>query len=274
MVQVRRSYADTSIGQIHYRSSKPHGSKSRNESPSAGPLLMLHMSPASSLVYERLMEVLGESRLCIAPDTPGYGNSDSTPDVPTIEQFADVMVEFLDSLGITEPVDLMGYHTGSMTSIAIADRYPDRVRKIVMVSAPIFTQEDLDRFATIYSEEPLWTEDGERLLALWKWFVEFFKVGEVNTVADAGRIFYERLSGREKYWWGHHAAFAFDLASAITRVEKPILVINPGDDLPVFTRRADGLLVNGVIEEHPEWTHGFMDADSREAAAVIERFLN
>lgn len=269
MVHVRRAYADTSIGQIHYRIAKPNSG-----SPSAVPLLMLHMSPASSLVYERLMQVLGESRLCFAPDTPGYGNSDSTPDVPTIEQFADVMIEFLDALGLTEPVDVMGYHTGSMTSISLADRYPDRIRRIVMVSAPIFTEEDLQRFATIYSEEPLWTEDGERLLALWKWFVEFFKVGEVNSVADAGRIFYERLSGREKYWWGHHAAFAFDLQSAITRVQHPILVLNPGDDLPEFTRRAEDLLVNGTIDEHPEWTHGFMDSHSTYAAKVINQFLN
>ena len=59
----------------------------------------------------------------------------------------------------------------------------------------------------------------------------------------------------------------------MTRVQHPTLVINPGDDLPVFTRRAEGLLVNGVIDEHPEWTHGFMDSRSAEAANAIESFL-
>ena len=268
MVTVRRNYADVSIGQIHYRYTIPPANAPEP------PLLMLHMSPASSLVYERLMGVVGESRQCIAPDTPGYGNSDAPPHVPSIELYADLMIELLDSLGITEPVDVMGYHTGSMTATSLADRYPNRIRKLVLVSAPIFNEQDLERFAQVYSEEPLWTEDGERLLSLWQWFVEFFKVGEVNTVADAGRIFYERLSGRDKYWWGHHAAFRFDLKSALQRVQHPIMVINPGDDLPEFTRRATPLLAQGTIQEHPEWTHGFMDSHSVDAAKVVGNYLD
>lgn len=268
MAYVRRGYADVSVGQLHYRSAVP------SPTTTATPLLMLHMSPASSLVYQQLMGVLGDTRLCIAPDTPGYGNSDAPPNVPTIETYADHMIELLDSLGIREPVDVMGYHTGSMTSVSLADRYPNRIRRVILVSAPVFDVPDIERFARVYSEEPLWTEDGERLLALWQWFVGFFKVGEVNTVAQAGRIFYERLSGRENYWWGHHAAFRFDLKSALTRVQHPMLVLNPADDLPDYTRRAESLIQNGTIEEHPEWTHGFMDSHTQAAAGVIRNYLN
>jgi pimeloyl-ACP methyl ester carboxylesterase len=268
MVNVRRSYADVSTGQIHFRSAAPE------QESLAAPLLMLHMSPASGLIYEQLMGVLGNTRWCIAPDTPGYGNSDAPHQVPTIETYADLMIELLDSLGIKEPVDLMGYHTGSMTSVSLADRYPTRIRKLILVSAPIFDELDLERFAQVYSEDPLWTENGERLLALWQWFVGFFKVGEVNTVAQAGRIFYERLSGRENYWWGHHAAFEFDLKSAIMRVQHPTLVLNPADDLPEFTRRAEPLIRNGSIQEHPEWTHGFLDSHTQAAAGVILNYLN
>lgn len=267
MVNVQRSYTDISIGQLHYRSALP-------TSATAPPLLMLHMSPASGLVYENLMSVVGESRWCIAPDTPGYGNSDAPPVVPTIETYADLMIELLDSLDIKERVDVMGYHTGSMTSVSLADRYPSRIGKVILVSAPIFDEQDLKKFARVYSEEPLWTQEGERLLAQWQWFVGFFNVGSENTVAQAGRIFYERLSGREKYWWGHHAAFQFDLKSALTRVHHPIMVINPADDLPEFTRRAAPLIHNGWIQEHPEWTHGFMDSHTQAAAEVMTIYLN
>jgi pimeloyl-ACP methyl ester carboxylesterase len=267
MVTVRREYADVSIGQIHYRSAMP-------ANVSAPPLLMLHMSPASGLVYENLMGAVGESRWCIAPDTPGYGNSDAPLAIPTIETYADLMIELLDSLDIKEPVDVMGYHTGSMTSVSLSDRHPGRIRRVILVSTPIFDEQDLEKFAQVYSEEPLWTQDGERLLSLWQWFVGFFKVGEVNTVAQGGRIFYERLSGREKYWWGHHAAFQFDLRSALARVQQPIMVINPADDLPEYTRRAAPLIHNGRIHEHPEWTHGFMDSHTQDAAEVINNYLN
>ena len=43
------------------------------------------------------------------------------------------------------------------------------------------------------------TADGERLLEAWRWFMTFFRVGTANTVEDAARIFYERLSGRERH---------------------------------------------------------------------------
>lgn len=267
MIDVRRNYTDISIGQIHFRSAMP-------SNVTTSPLLMLHMSPATSLVYENLMKVVGQSRWCIAPDTPGYGNSDAPVNVPTIEAYADLMIEVLDSLGLKEPVDVMGYHTGSLTSVSLADRYPTRIHKVILVSAPIFSDPDLEKFAQVYSEEPLWTQEGERLLAQWQWFVRFFKVGEANTVAQAGRIFYERLSGREKYWWGHHAAFQFDMKSALSRVQHPIMVINPADDLPEHTRRAVSLIQNGWIQEHPEWTHGFMDSHTQDAAEVITHYLN
>ena len=51
MVNVRRSYADVSTGQIHFRSAAPE------QESLAAPLLMLHMSPASGLIYEQLMGV-------------------------------------------------------------------------------------------------------------------------------------------------------------------------------------------------------------------------
>ena len=49
------------------------------------------------------------------------------------------MITFLDSIGL-ERVDVMGYHTGSLTSADLAMRYPDRIRKVVMISAPIFDE--------------------------------------------------------------------------------------------------------------------------------------
>lgn len=265
---VTRHYATAVTGQVHYRRAEPDRLAERP------PLLMLHMSPASSLIYERFMVVMGRDRMCIAPDTPGYGNSDAPAAPPVIADYADAMVSVLDDLRIDGPLDVMGYHTGSMTAIELADRYPDRIRRVVIVSAPIFTQEELERFHSIYSTDPIWTPDGERLLALWHWFVEFFRVGTVNTVADAGRIFYERLSGREHYWYGHNAAFQYAFADTLSRVRQKILVLNPDDDLAAMTPRAEGLMLDGSIMDLPDFTHGFLDTHSEEVAAIVRSFLD
>jgi pimeloyl-ACP methyl ester carboxylesterase len=264
----KRAYADTSIGQIHYRYVRP-------ETPTPlPPLLMLHMSPASSLIYENFMNLMGQSRVCIAPDTPGYGNSDSHESPPRIEDYAAVMLELVANLKLAQPIDVMGYHTGSMTAVAMANQAPETVRKLVLVSAPIFTSEELTHFDQIYSTDSIWTSDGDRLLSLWKWFVEFFQVGSVNTVEAAGRIFYERLSGRERYWWGHHAAFEYEFAAALERVQQPILVLNPNDDLVTMTPRAESIMRNGRIQNFPHLTHGFLDSHPTDVIPILQDFLD
>ncbi len=264
----RRAYIDASIGQIHYRYVMP-------EMPTAlPPLLLLHMSPASSLIYENFMNVMGQSRVCIAPDTPGYGNSDSHGNPPTIEDFAKVMLELVKNLDLDQPVDVMGYHTGTMTAVAMANQETSVIRKLILVSAPIFTAEELERFDQIYSTDSIWTVDGEKLLSLWKWFVDFFQVGTVNTVEGAGRIFYERLSGRERYWWGHHAAFQYDFATALSTIEQPVLILNPNDDLVTMTPRAANIVRNGRIQDLPNMTHGFLDSHHDEVVPILEDFLD
>lgn len=264
---VKRAYADTSIGQIHYRYVQP-------EIPNAlPPLLLLHMSPASGLIYENFMNVMGRSRVCIAPDTPGYGNSDSHKNPPMIQDYAKVMLELIKNLELEEPVDVMGYHTGSMTAVEMANQNSGAIRKLILVSAPIFSSEELERFDQTYGVESIWTVDGERLLSLWRWFVDFFRVGTVNTIEDAGRIFYERLSGRERYWWGHHAAFQYHFAAALGAVAQPVLILNPNDDLVDMTPRAANIVRNGLIQELPDMTHGFLDSRYEEVVPILEDFL-
>jgi hypothetical protein len=57
-------------------------------------------------------------------------------------------------------------------------------------------------------------------------------------------------------------------------VRQPILILNPGDDLDVQTRRAQGLASNSRILELPGWGHGFLDAHTEEAATLARAFLD
>ncbi|MCB1004719.1 MAG: alpha/beta hydrolase [Acidimicrobiales bacterium] len=264
---VRRGYVDVDHGQVHVRIA----GADRTQRP---PLVCLHMSPASGLVYERFAAVAGSDRTVLALDTPGYGGSDPLPPLPTIGDYADVVAQVVEAAGLAGPVDLLGYHTGSLTAVELAGRRPDLVRRVVAVSMPVFTAAELERLHGVYPEEPIFTEDGARLLATWRWFVEFFDVGGANTVEQAARIFHARLSGGERHWWGHHAAFDYDVVPALAQVRSPLLVLNPADDLTEQTRRAAAHLRHGRVEEHPEWTHGFLDNHTRAAAAAVLDFLD
>jgi pimeloyl-ACP methyl ester carboxylesterase len=263
VTRVRRDYVDVAHGQVHVRHVGPSDLGDRP------PLVCLHMSPASGLVYERFAEVAGADRTVVAPDTPGFGASDPLPPYPAIGDYADVVAEVVTAMGLPTPVDLLGYHTGSFTAVELATRRPDLVRRVVAVSMPVFTAAELAGFRALYSREPIFTEDGERLLERWRWFTEFFGVGRDNTVEQAARIFLARLSGGERHWWGHHAAFGYDVVPVLERLPVPIVVLNPADDLTEQTRRAAAHLRSGLVDERPEWTHGFLDNDTDAAAKVI-----
>ena len=54
---------------------------------------------------------------------------------------------------------------------------------------------------------------------------------------------------------------------------QPILVLNPEDDLHVYTSRIGPYFKNGKVHDLPGWNHGFLDAKTEEAAAIVRGFL-
>ena len=63
---------------------------------------------------------------CIAPDTPGYGQSDPLPDPgATIDGFSDALVALLDALGLNR-VAAYGFHSGGIILVNTLARAPQR----------------------------------------------------------------------------------------------------------------------------------------------------
>ncbi|MET0241257.1 MAG: alpha/beta hydrolase [Sphingobium sp.] len=264
MVAVRRLYVDGPFGQIHLRVAG---------APSDRPaLLCFHMSPMSGRIFARFIGEMGRDRLAVAVDTPGFGMSDTPAEMPEVADYARAMAAVIDALEIDGPVDLMGYHTGSLISCDLARFRPAQVRRIVLVSAPLLTDEERAQMRDLYKRtEP--SLDGEHLMKRWRGYVHH-NLGrglDLEAVAD---MFPDGLLGRNKAWWGHRAAFNHQPDMGLPEVRQPIMIINPGDDLQQFTPRAKDLLVNGRIVDRPEWGHGFLDASTKDAEALVRGFLD
>lgn len=118
---MRRAYAETSIGQIHYR-----------EMGSGKPLLLLGSSGRSSRMFASLIPFLAGSRRVLAPDLPGFGASAAMPSSMTIEMLADLLVEFLDAVQAGPAVSVYGFHTGNKIGTAMAVRHASRVERLVI----------------------------------------------------------------------------------------------------------------------------------------------
>ena len=136
-VPVRRQFVDARYGQVHVRITEsadgPHL-----------PLVCLHMSPKSGRQYANFMAAMGTDRVVVAPDYPGYGESAAPPAEPavTIEDYASVVFEALTELGIGQ-ADLFGFHTGAEVATEMARQRPARIRRLILVSAPILERDEL-----------------------------------------------------------------------------------------------------------------------------------
>lgn len=264
--KVRKGYVDGRFGQIHYRVAQPATETGKR------PLLCFHMSPYSSIIYERFLAEMGTDRLAIAMDTPGFGESDASPELPTIADYAGAARDLIAALDLSS-VDLMGYHTGSKIAVETALQAADQVNRVVMVSAPLWTPEELAEVKALYGPEPL-TEDGAHVQRWWQSAVRWSMEG--RSLEDIGRVFWARVLNPATSWWGHAAAFAYDSPAALPRVPQPILVLNPEDDVYQRTPRAKALLTHpeSRIHDLPGWSHGFLDLKTVEAAHLVRGFLD
>lgn len=103
-----------------------------------GPVVvLLHGGGIDSarLSWELLIPELAQTHRVIAPDFPGYGESDKPADLPyTLEYLAAFAIEFLDALSI-ERCSLVGISMGGAVAMSVALDQPERVEKLVLVDS-------------------------------------------------------------------------------------------------------------------------------------------
>jgi len=264
MSGVRCGYADGRWGQIHYRIA---GTGQGTEAP---PLLMLHPTPKSGWIYERLMMRLAAGRVTIAPDTPGYGASAPPPGPPDIEDYAMEMVALMDALGIGT-ADLLGYHTGSVTAVAMAALRPGRVRRLILVSLAAYdAQERAERREKLKDwRGPV--ADGSHLGAMWDLLGQLCdpRVG----VGWKHASLTENLRCGARAPWGYDAVYRYDLQAALDELAHPALILNPQDDLWAVTKAQAPRARGAAYVELPGLGHGLFDLETARIASLIEDFL-
>ncbi|MEM9500493.1 MAG: alpha/beta fold hydrolase [Pseudomonadota bacterium] len=142
----------------------------------SGPvLLMVHQSPRSSAEYTALMQQWGEHFTCIAPDTPGFGQSDPLPGIagkqPDIADFADAQCEFLDALSVGQ-VLAYGFHSGGIILVTALKRQPQRFKCLAVGGYAIWNEQEMRIFGERYLPEFHPSDYGEHLTWLWNRMLE------------------------------------------------------------------------------------------------------
>lgn len=97
------------------------------------PILFLHAFPLNRNMWEgELTTLLPEERYrLVALDWPGFGESDITADISTMELFADCVAGLMDTLGMQSAV-LCGLSMGGYAAFAFLRKYSQRVAGLIL----------------------------------------------------------------------------------------------------------------------------------------------
>ncbi|NBC35976.1 alpha/beta fold hydrolase [Novosphingobium sp. FSY-8] len=234
---IRRAYTQCRYGHMHYREA------GWDHDATHPPVVMLHQNPSSGFEFEPLIAQLGLSRRVIALDTPGHGMSDPPPAPPGIAGYAAAFADALDALEINGPVDLYGFHSGTLLAVELALARPAQVRRIALTGIPMYPQ---DKRAALLHDAltfPAPDAQGEVLLGLlkklWAYVVEQRAPGIPLDRAIAH--FADKSAILDRYTWVYRGVWGYDYAR-LSALTQPVLVLQPDEPLTPPSREAFALL--------------------------------
>lgn len=243
--QIRAGYAETPLGQIHYR-----------EAGTGSPVILLHESPISGKVYEAALGKVGRRVRAIAPDTPGYGASDPPPQPLSIAGYAERLVLFLGTLGL-ERVALVGNHTGGSIAIQIAADHPDLVHSLVVLGCPLYDQEESQHQLQNYLEPFTLSTSGSHLEWVWNRYKHIWGADSPLELLHMATT--EFLRTADRYDWAYQAAFRFDAAKVLPHVICPTLFLvtegdilrNKNEKAVALSPHAEGKIIESPYGQYP-----------------------
>lgn len=103
------------------------------------PVVLLHGIASSSVTFQFLVPLIESTHRVIAIDLLGFGRSPSSDTANyTIDEHVASVARTIASLKLREPFVLVGHSMGSIIASRYAARNPNRLKKLVIVSPPIY----------------------------------------------------------------------------------------------------------------------------------------
>lgn len=100
------------------------------------PLVLLHAYLADHTLWDLTRTAIKTETCIIAPDLPGFGNTPVLSSAPSMDALADYVAANLKKQGFTQ-VTVAGMSMGGYVALAMAERYPDMVAGLGLISTQI-----------------------------------------------------------------------------------------------------------------------------------------
>jgi pimeloyl-ACP methyl ester carboxylesterase len=258
---MRRAFADTPDGQIHYRAA--------GDGP---PVLLLHQTPRSSDEYRDVIALLAPTFRVVAMDTIGYGDSARPARASSIEDYARGAVGLLDALGLAH-VAVVGHHTGAVIALELAASRPERVERLVLSASPYVDAADRKRRMgrpPIDEVEP--KADGTHLAELWQRRQAFYPADRPDLLT---RFVLDALKAGDRTEEGHRVVSAYRMEEKVGLVRCPTLLVCGTDDPFSYPRQAPlaRAIPGSRVVAVPGGTVAMVDQMPEAFVAAIRGFL-
>lgn len=236
---MRKGYADTEFGQVHYYAD---GDK--------GPLLFLfHETALSGNEFEKTLPLLGRHCRAVALDTPGYGMSDPPKAPLDMPAMATWLHQAIQTFG-DGPVILAGAHTGSAIALELAiSHLRARATHVVLSGLGLLSPDEIAHFRKI-AGKPEIDPDGQFLVTQWKRRRQ--RWGE-DTDLDSilwGAV--EQLKVYRRAFWAFETVFSYDAEAALRKLEVPCyFVVGEHDSIIESDRKAVAIARNAKLKVLP-----------------------
>ncbi|MBI5248804.1 MAG: alpha/beta hydrolase [Desulfomonile tiedjei] len=215
-IAVRRGFADTSGGQIHYATCG-----------NGKPVLFLHQTPRSWDEYSEVLPIVGKKYHAIAMDTIGFGDSYRPETRCSIESYACGVIDFLDAMSI-DRTSIVGHHTGGVIALEVAASFPQRIERLILSSTPFLDAEERERRKSRPPiDEVHVRDDGSHLTELWQRRMPFYPANRPDLLR---RFIIDALRTAERVEEGHQAVSKYRMEEKATLIQTPTLVLAGTED--------------------------------------------
>ncbi|MHB8287510.1 MAG: alpha/beta fold hydrolase, partial [Caulobacteraceae bacterium] len=201
------------------------------------PVVLLHKLGGWVSDWRLVAPAMAQNRKVIAFDLPGHGDSHfdgPAPYIQTLAESATAVVGALNELEVDQ-FDLVGTSLGGCLSVPLAAFYPERVRRLAVVSSALGAAHSL---ATIRStmdvtEKKIFDADGHPLPFETSLLTKTFGMVHPESMAAEGAA----SRARADHWLqpSERGVFAYDIVGTLKRIECPTLLLY-GDRDPAYTK--------------------------------------
>jgi pimeloyl-ACP methyl ester carboxylesterase len=245
---------------------------------SGDPVVLLHGSgPGVSAWanWQHTIPGLAREFRVLAPDTVGYGATSRPQDVHySLRTWTDHILGFLDALGL-EQVSLVGNSLGGRMSLDLAERHPDRVKRMVLMGSPGVGMTLTEGLTALRAYEP--SPENMRSLLL-----DYFAVDKSIITDELVRIRYEASveswdAYRAMFFDPRHAGNELGITEEQARsIRTPSLVVHGREDKvvpPAVSWTMANLLPNADLHVFAHCGHWTQIERAAEFTQLVASFL-